>query len=80
MIVVSIDIGYRNLGLVKSSVNDKTFEIKVLEVFKIDLRKLPHKKIKRCDCKLHHTLEVCDLVTHFIQEYEDYFNEADKFL
>ena len=80
MIVVSIDIGYTNLGFVKSTVDDITFEIEVIEVFKIDLRNLPHKKIKRTDCKLYHTLDVTDLVSHFIQEYNDYFNEADKIL
>ena len=58
MIVVSIDIGYHNLGLVKSYVDEKSFEIKILEIFKINLTKLSHKKIKRVDCKLHHTSEI----------------------
>ena len=80
MIVVSIDIGYHNLGFVKSYVDEKSFEIKILEIFKIDLTKLPHKKIKRFECQLHHTSEVVDLVSHFIQEYDDYFQEADKIL
>ena len=80
MLVVSIDIGYHNLGLVKSFVDEKTFEIKILEIFKIDLTKLPHKKIKKSDCKLYHTLEVADLVAHFIQEYDEYLQEADKIL
>ena len=80
MIVVSIDIGYHNLGLVKSYVDEKSFEIKIVEIFKINLSTLPHKKIKRVDCKLYHTSEIVDLVAHFIQEYDDYFQEADKIL
>jgi len=80
MIVVSIDVGYHNLGLVKSEVNDITFEIKVLEIYKIDLRSLPHRKVNRWDCKLEHTNEVADLMAHFIQEFDDILNEADKIL
>ena len=80
MIIVSIDIGYHNMGVVKSYVDDKTFEIKILEIFKVDLTNLPHKKIDRWKCKLEHTCEVADLVAHFIQEYGDYLEESDKIL
>ena len=80
MIVISIDIGYHNLGLVKSQIDDVTFEIKIKEIFKIDLKSLPHRKVNRWDCKLEHTNEVADLVAHFIQEYGDYLEEADKIL
>ena len=80
MIVVSIDIGYHNLALVKSIVDNNNFEINILEIFKIDLTKLPHKKVSRWDCTLYHSNEVSDLFTHFVQEYGDYLNEADKIL
>ena len=80
MIVVSIDIGYHNMGIVKSYIDDKTFEIKILEIFKVDLTNLPHKKVSRWDCTLYHSNEVTDLFTHFIQEYGDYLTEADKIL
>jgi hypothetical protein len=80
MIAISIDIGYHNLGLVKSQIDDVTFEIKIKEIFKIDLKSLPHRKVNRWDCKLEHTNEVADLVAHFIQEYGDYLEEADKIL
>lgn len=80
MIVVSIDVGYHNLGLVRALVDNENFEIKVLNIFKIDLTKLPHKKINRWDCKLEHTNEVADLMAHFIQEFKDILEEADKIL
>ena len=80
MIVVSIDVGYHNLGLVRALVDNENFEIKILNIFKIDLTKLPHKKINRWDCKLEHTNEVADLMAHFIQEFKDILEEADKIL
>ena len=80
MIVVSIDVGYHNLGIVRALVDNENFEIKVLNTFKIDLTNLPHKKINRWDCKLEHTNEVADLMAHFIQEFKDILEEADKLL
>ena len=80
MIVVSIDIGYHNLGLVKSFVDEQTFEIKILEIFKVNLTNIPHKKVSRWDCMLYHSNEVSDLFAHFIQEYGDHLKEADKIL
>jgi hypothetical protein len=80
MIVVSIDIGYHNLGMVNSIVDDKTYEIKILDVFKIDITKIIHKKIKRYDCKLYHTSELSDYFSHFVQEFGDILDQADKIL
>ena len=80
MIVVSIDIGYHNLGMVNSIVDDKTYEIKILDVFKIDITKIIHKKIKRYDCKLYHTSELSDYFSHFVQEFGEYLDKADKIL
>lgn len=80
MIVVSIDIGYHNLGLVKSFVDDINFEIKILSTHKVDLTRLPHKKVNRWECTLEHTNEVADLMAHFFQEYGDYLDKADKIL
>ena len=78
MIIASIDVGYHNLGLVQSKIDDITFEIQIKEVFKIDLAQLPHRKVNRWECTIPHTNEVADLVAHFIQEYGNYLEEADK--
>jgi len=80
MIVVSIDIGYHNLGLVNSFVDNINFEIKILSIHKVDLTILPHKKVNRWECKLEHTNEVADLMAHFFQEYGNYLDKADKIL
>ena len=80
MIVVSIDVGYHNLGMVNSFIDDNTFEIKILDVFKINLTQIFHKKIKRCNCKLYHTSELVDYFSHFVQEFGEYLDQADKIL
>ena len=80
MIVVSIDVGYHNLGMVNSFVDDETFEIKVNDIFKINLAEIFHKKVKRSNCELYHTSELADYFSHFVQEYGDYLEKADKIL
>ena len=80
MIVVSIDIGYHNLGMVNSYIDNETYEIKILDIFKIDLTKIFHKKIKRFDCKIHHTSELVDYFSHFVQEFGDILDKADNIL
>ncbi len=77
MKIISIDIGYHNLGLVKATINEK-YEITVKEVFIIDLPKLSHRKVHRFECTLNHTSELADLMAHFIQEYGSLLEEADK--
>ena len=77
MKIISIDVGYHNLGLVKAVI-DETYEITVEDIFLIDLQKLPHRHIHRSDCKLYHTNELADLMAHFIQEYGHLLYEADK--
>ena len=77
MKIISIDIGYHNLGLVKAYI-DETYEISIQDIFLIDLPKLPHRHVHRLDCKLFHTNELADLMAHFIQEYGHLLQEADK--
>lgn len=77
MKIISIDIGYHNLGLVKAYI-DETCEINIQDIFLIDLPKLPHRHVHRLDCKLFHTNELADLMAHFIQEYGYLLQEADK--
>ena len=79
MNIVSIDIGYHNLGIVDAYIDEK-YDIHVQYVNVIDLKKLPHKRIPRIECNLEHTNEVADLIAHFIQEYGHYLEKADKLL
>lgn len=79
MIIVSVDIGYINMGFVKCQV-DENWEITILKTQRINLKKLPHKNVSRCECKLHHTFETVDLMEHFFQEYNHDFEDADKVL
>lgn len=79
MIVVSIDIGYHHLGIVETFL-DEGHNIFVNRIALVDLQRLPHKKIKRCECCIPHTNEVADLMAHFIQEYGEWLDEADQIL
>ncbi|MDA9846603.1 hypothetical protein N9C10_01565 [Flavobacteriaceae bacterium] len=75
MIIVGIDIGYHNLGLIKASVNDE-YEPEVNFAKRIDITNI------RCSlgCKIPHTNEVADLVAHFVEAYRDILYTADIIL
>jgi len=79
MNIISIDIGYHNMGLVEAFI-DEEYEIHIKGVHKINLTKLPHRKMRPCECKLHHTNEPADLFAHFVQEYGDLLDGADRIL
>ena len=79
MIIVSIDVGYHHLGIVESFIND-AHEITVTRSDLVNLTKLPHTKVNRCDCCIPHTREVADLIAHFIQEYGEWLDTADRLL
>ena len=77
--VVSIDIGYHNLGLVQATI-DESYNIKIDDFFAVDLPKLPHRRVKRTECKIPHTNELADLMAHFIQEFGYILDNADRIL
>jgi hypothetical protein len=79
MIIISIDVGYHNMALVKL-VCDEDYILKVDEVHVIDITKIPHRRVGRCECVLPHTSEVADMMAHFIQEYGYMLDEADMVL
>ncbi len=79
MNIISIDIGYHNMGLVEAFI-DEEFEIHIKGVHKINLTKIPHKKVKPCDCCLYHTNELADHFAHFVQEYGHLLDDADRIL
>lgn len=78
MIIIAIDIGYYNLGFVKVRVQDGTPD--VLMARKVDITRYEHERVSQCECRLHHSREMADYVLHFIQEYRDHLEEADKIL
>lgn len=79
MIIVAIDIGYINIGLVRVAVDD-CFNMSVIDAMKIDLRYLKHTAVHPAQCKIPHTTETCDRVAHFIQEYASIMDSADHVL
>lgn len=79
MIIVSVDIGYINMGLSRCVV-DEEYNTKFTHAFKVDITRLTHRRVAPQDCKIPHTCETCDRVAHFIQEYEPFFEEADHVL
>ena len=79
MNVVSIDVGYHNMGIVTAFIDDE-YEITVKDVYKINLTCIRHHKVQPHECKIPHTNEVVDLFAHFIQEYGHILENADKIL
>jgi hypothetical protein len=79
MKIVSIDIGYHHLGIVEAILNE-AHELTVTRSKLVNLTRIPHIKVKMCDCHIPHTNEIADLVAHFIQEYGEWLDEADKIL
>ena len=72
---------YKNLLLNKNySQNNVIKNIKVMDCNRIDITKVKHSRVSRCDCKLHHESCIPDYLDHFIQEYSDYFNDCDLLL
>lgn len=79
MIIISIDVGYHNMALVRMEADDD-YNLKVTDANVVDLVHLPHRRVSRCECGLNHTSEVADLMAHFFQEYGHLLDEADIIL
>ena len=81
MKIASIDVGFNNLGLVVADVNSETYTIEtIIHIEKIDLAKLIHKRIARQACDLFHTNNMCDRISHFVQEYGPLIHMCEKLL
>lgn len=78
MIIIGIDIGYYNLGIVKVRVEEGVPT--VLMARKVDMTQYTHTRVPQCECRLHHSREMADYVLHFIQEYSDHLDDADRIL
>lgn len=79
MKLVSIDVGYINMGVAECVVDDE-YNVSFTRVFKEDITVPKHIRVQVCDCKIPHTRETCDRVSHFIQEYWDMLDGADTIL
>ena len=78
-IVVSIDIGYINMGFVEAYISsDRT--ITILNAVKLNLSKHQHNRVSRDVCTIPHTREIVDGVSHFIQEYRDVLDNCNVLL
>lgn len=76
MLILSIDVGIKHLGLVWSDVA-KTTSFKDIKL--LDMTAMLHKKVKKAECKLYHDNCICDWLEHLFQEIE-WFVEADHIL
>jgi len=90
--VLSIDIGIINLGYVyaeldislkspskyKAKLEILNFKqkITILDCNRVNITKVKHTKVSRCNCLLHHENCIPDYLDHFIQE-TPYFEECD---
>ena len=79
MIIIGIDVGYHNMALIVSEV-DEDFNVSVRSAHLIDITKIPHRKVCTRECKIPHTREVADMMAHFFQEYGDLMESADVIL
>ena len=79
MLLVSIDVGIFNLGMVCCNINDDYTLNEVLWCQLINVKNLvEHCTIKNCD--LYHNLCMADYMTHLFHTYEHYFKNAEIIL
>lgn len=78
LIIVGIDVGMLNMGLVVTAADPTTCKVeKVLLAKRVDITQVTHTKVKREQCTLFHGREAAERVDHFIQEHVDWFDMAD---
>jgi len=71
---------YKNLLLNENYLVNKDSvkqNIKIIDCNKIDITQMKHSKVCIKFCKLHHDSCIPDYLDHFIQEYQDYFEQCD---
>lgn len=77
MLVLGVDPGIINMGLVLVEVDEHVILQRVLKGARVDLTQLKHKKVSREQCQLYHSSMHCDWIDHLLQEYSDWFSTAD---
>jgi len=77
----AIDVGVINMAIVKGEIDIETLTIKkIIDVQKIDLMTLPHEKVSREECTLHHSNGFFDRLSHLKQEFAYLFDDSEKIL
>ena len=79
-LVVVIDVGILNLGMVVATVTEEWEVKEVQSAHRIDITICKHSSVARKDCKLYHTRDAVDRVAHFIQDYCEVLGDADHLL
>jgi len=79
MIILSIDVGYTNMGLSRALIDDN-FNVTFTDVYKIDLGHVVHDRVPAHECTIPHTCETCDRIDHFVQEHWPLLDECDCIL
>ena len=79
MIIVGIDVGYINMGVVRVSTDDK-LNFQFIDAFRYNISIVKHNTVPVQECIIPHTTETCDRVEHFIQENKFIFESADHIL
>lgn len=76
--VLSIDIGIVNLGYTLVEIENR--ELRVIECNRVDITRVQHNRVARCNCNLYHENCIPDYLDHFIQENQEIFDRADQIL
>jgi hypothetical protein len=83
IILGGIDVGVENLafGLADVGNDQNPWELEKVTLLKrVNIQNLRHERIPPSECQLHHTRHICDLVDHFVQEYDPHLRSAKKLL
>ena len=78
-LIVSIDIGLINLGLVAALVDTEHRIRAIVHAERVDITVLRHRHVSRAQCTLFHSAHAADRVQHFIQD-TSLLREADVLL
>jgi len=80
MLVLAIDVGILNLGLVQSEIDDdyRVHSVRYLDL--IDLTVVRHNLVSVRDCRLHHSNMLVDRIQHMVQENYALFDDSTYIL
>lgn len=74
--VVAIDVGIKHMGVAEAVV-DRRWRIVALPTLQlVDLTCIPHHRVSYDECRLHHSRELYDRLSHFYQEHGHLLDRA----
>ena len=81
MRIVAVDIGIIHMAVVEIDIGDADASWNGVASMRLfDVTRLPHERVCREKCTLHHTNELCDRMAHFFQETKPVWEDADTIL